>query len=97
MVSMLILALQAVAPPDIPPRKPCQPASEGKEVVVCGRADQEQYRLRPLPQKYQKPPDGPGMGFDLCGGKKLNVFTSSEAALNGQLDKRVMIKLRLPF
>lgn len=27
---------------------PCPPTASG-EVVVCGRADQEQFRLRPLP------------------------------------------------
>lgn len=70
--------------------RPC-PAKADSDIVVCGSADQnEQHRLRPLPQKYVK---NPRIIVPL-GGKA----TATSAIEQGRLgDGRIMLKMQIPF
>ena len=97
---MMILVLALQAAPAMPPQaaKPqCPPATTPGEVVVCAKADQERYRLRPLPSRFETPKTGPGLEFDLGKGAKANVYSSGETSPDGKPDKRIMAKVRIPF
>ena len=93
---ILLLALQAApAPPPKPPE--CKTSATAGEVVVCARAEQERFRLRPLPNRFEKPKTGPGMELDLGGGAKANLYSTGEVSPDGKPDKRIMAKVRIPF
>lgn len=106
MPTMLALMLQASAAPAPDPAghepvsrdRGCveDPARAG-DIIVCGAPDNEQYRLRPIarPPGMKADPDGPGIGINAAGGM-INLYTSSEAT-TGVPDKRVMVRVRLPF
>lgn len=65
------------------------------DVVVCGRVDQEQFRLRPLPDLYEKP----GLSraeTSLLGDVKIAAETE-QANVGGIPSNRIMLRLKLPF
>lgn len=98
---MPLLLLLQVAGPVLPaPRVPaaataCPADGEADEVVVCGRRDDERFRLRPLP-----PPPGrtglPMAETTLPGGAKAAVQTE-QANVGGAPSNRVMVRLSWPF
>lgn len=66
------------------------------DVVVCGRIDHgEQYRIRPLTHRYD-PVGGPGIGMKVGQGQ-ANVYSTGQVSPDGKPDKRIMVKLKLPF
>lgn len=96
MFATFLIAIQS--PPPAPPQKrDCTAPTSDSEVVVCARMEQEQFRLRPLPDRFVQRKTGPGIERDLGNGAKLNVYSSSEANIGGQSDARVMMKFRIPF
>lgn len=98
---MPLLMLLQVAGPILPaPRVPaaatvCPVGGEADEVVVCGRRDDERFRLRPLP-----PPPGrtglPLAEVPLPGGARAAVQTE-QANVAGAPSNRVMVRLSRPF
>ena len=101
-LAVLQLAVPSAPPADShksvelpPPWRPaaCPTDASGSDIVVCGkRGATEQYRLRPLPERYAKV-GGPGVGVDLGKGARANVYTAP-GRLN---DKRVMMTVTIPF
>lgn len=106
---MLVLLQTAVPPATTPDHRAivdlpaawtpttCPPTADGGDIVVCGRQDAaEQFRLRPLPEKYV-PVAGPGMGFDLGKGARANLHTERGGTIDGKVSKRVMMTVTMPF
>lgn len=69
---------------------PCPRDSRG-DIVVCGSTDRnEQYRLRPLPERYADP--------QRVGWKLPGKATLAPAIEQGRLgDGRIMLNLAIPF
>jgi len=65
------------------------------EIIVCGRVDTEQFRLRPVPDAYH-PNKGPGLGF-MLGDVAGNAYVAQEKTIDGKPDKRIMVTLTKPF
>lgn len=100
---ILILTLQAVAGPMLPaePRpatdRQCPPAAAGNdEVVVCGRQNQEAFRLRPLTAGYDKP-TLPKAETSLFGGAAKGAAEVEGASVGGVQSNRLMFRLKTPF
>ena len=87
-------AIRASGPVVVPAR--CQGGTdEGGEIIVCGRTWPEQFRLRPVPDRWH-PNTGPGLGF-MLGDVKGNAYAAQEATPDGKPDKRIMVTLTKPF
>ena len=79
---------------DADPAKAC--ASSSDEIVVCGRrAEDEAFRLRPLPDdRFTEKPLRATIGL----GKGTLGIEGDEAAMpQGQVSKRAMLKFKIPF
>jgi hypothetical protein len=109
MYTALILAMAAAEPPPVeaidyalPPAErstrivpgACERGATG-EIVVCGRGS-ERHRLRDLPPPPGGAPRDGVVGVDLPFGR---VEPSLETVIrpDGWIDKRVMVKLKVPF
>lgn len=101
---MLWLLLQAsVAGPPLPAPRPaapaCLPDAAGGEVTVCGsRGQQEQFRLRALPQRYD--PDVaalPKAETSILGGKAKVAAETEAAGVGGFQSNRGMVRLKIPL
>lgn len=99
MPAVLILAFQAIAGPPAPMpararvERPC-PADDGSgDVVVCGRPDQERFRLRPLPAEG---PALPKAELGLFGRAKVAAETE-QGNVGGYPSNRIMFRLKLPL
>lgn len=76
-----------------PPVKPrCPPAPNG-EIVVCAQ-DNEQFRLRPLPDRFE-PKEAP-LALKLSENASAKVEAES-AGIGGFVSKRIMMKMKLKF
>ena len=84
--------------PAAPPvRERCHRGA-GDDIIVCGRRDNERYRLRPI-----VPP--PGMvlarpspfAWDLGGGAVADVDVDQATRPDGYVDRRIMLRFRTPF
>lgn len=97
MLFATLLALQA-GPPATPPRtsagRDC-PDAPGGEVVVCGRRDQEEFRLRPLPDRYEEPGVVPRAAVKLGPGQL--AAETEQVDIGGVPSKRLMLRFKLPF
>lgn len=106
MILPMLLALQTSVPPD-PPAAPvasvdlppswhpggCSNTEPSRDILVCGKHDAaEQYRVRPLPEKYAEV-GGPGIGIDLGKGARGNLY----AAQGRTNDKGIMFTVTMPF
>ena len=97
-MTILMLAQVTAAPaPAAPGRSDCRTPSTDGEVVVCAPADQEQFRLRPLPDRYERARTGPGVELDLGDGVKANLYAAGGQSPDGKPANRVMVKFRIPF
>ena len=104
MQALLMLGLQivpSVGPPAaaVPSKlgavRTCPKASDPAEVVVCGHADNERYRLRPLtppPGVHERPP----LAQIGVGGGTLGV-TTQQVMIGNMPSNRVMLSFKLPF
>ncbi|PAX08445.1 hypothetical protein [Sphingomonas lenta] len=97
----LLLGLQSVAGPPAPrperlrPARECEPGEgEPGDIVVCGRRDDDQYRLKPLPERYDDP-TLPRAEMALGPGK-LSAETEA-ASVGGVQSNRVMLRFKVPF
>lgn len=100
MHAALLLALQVAGPPAPAPEKlraarPCPTdAAETGDVVVCGRPDQEQFRLRPLPDCAE--PAMPRAETGVLGHLKAAADVE-QGNVGGLPSNRIMLRLKLPF
>ena len=96
----IMLALQSVSGPVLPVERSasqgrCPPVISPDEVVVCGRRDDDQFRLKPLPPGYQQPEGLPKAQTALLGGK---AAVETEQAMIGTAPvNRIMVRWKLPF
>jgi hypothetical protein len=97
---LALVLLQAVAGPVLPaaPRpasdRPCPADTSTDEVVVCGRRDNEQFRLRPLaegPEAWRVP------RAQLKVGDAALAAETEAASVGGFQSNRLMLRLKLPF
>lgn len=102
MLTVLLLSLQSAAGPPAPgPEKlraarPCRPeGGEAGDVVVCGRRNDEEFRLKPLPE-HHRDDTVPRAEIGLPGGVRLATETEA-AGVGGFQSNRVMLRLKLPF
>ncbi|WP_267387679.1 hypothetical protein [Sphingomonas sp. GC_Shp_3] len=105
MLLLLALLAQAVpiddaspigeaGPKVAPPR--CRGGTDANgEIIVCGRTDPEQFRLRPVPDAYHRN-NGPGLGFRV-GSVDGNAYVAQESTPDGKPDKRIMVTLKKAF
>lgn len=71
--------------------KPRCPSSSPGEIVVCA-PDQEEFRLRPLPQTYESTPTDAVIGL----GENASAGVAAEAAsVGGWTSNRIMVRLKL--
>ncbi|MEG3125806.1 hypothetical protein [Sphingomonas sp. GB1N7] len=111
MTAVLMLVLQALPvavsdPPAgattvmIPQRRraPCETSPAPDEVVVCGKAHDDRFRLKPIPRPagMKAPVDGPGVDFDI-GNVHGNLYAIQVGRPDGLPDKRIMVTLTMPF
>ena len=104
MLSLLILGIQTAGGPPpahdgprVPILKRCTPGATGDDIVVCGRTDPDQYRLKPLPDRYE-PPDGPPRAeLKLSDREKLGVEAEQGSDAQGGAISRAMVRYKLKF
>jgi hypothetical protein len=77
-----------------PPVKPRCPEAAPGEIVVCARND-EQYRLRPLPEKFARKGEGDAQ-VDLGDGAAVAV-EAERAGVGGVISNRAMVRFKLKF
>lgn len=104
MLSLLILGIQTAAGPPprqddlrVPLQKRCTPGGSGDEIVVCGRADPDQYRLKPLPDRYEPPNGPPRAELNLSDREKLGVEVEQGSDAQGGTINRAMVRYKLRF
>lgn len=100
MLIALLFTLQVIGPPAAAAKRlsaarSC--AAEGGQagdVVVCGRPDQEQFRLRPLPDRTE--PAVPRAETRVFGNVKAAADVE-QAGVDGFPSNRIMLRLKFPF
>lgn len=99
----LILGLQTAgaAPPRddlrVPIQKRCTPGGTGDDIVVCGRTDPDQYRLKPLPDRYEPPNGPPRAEMNLSERETLGVEVEQGSDAQGGPINRAMVRYKLKF
>ncbi|MCW1430047.1 hypothetical protein [Novosphingobium sp. JCM 18896] len=76
-----------------PPVKPRCPPSPSGEIVVCAQ-DNEQFRLRPLPDRYEQKDDPLELKLSENASAKAEV---ERAGVGGFVSNRIMMKMKLKF
>jgi hypothetical protein len=101
MLTALMLLLQA-GPPDAAPRpriaRPCPPETPetpSGDVVVCGRRDQEEFRLRPLPDRYEAAEGLPRAATKL--GPGTISAETEQVDVGGFPSRRAMVRFKMPL
>ncbi len=104
MLSLLILGIQTASSPPprqndlrVPIRKRCTPGGPDDEIVVCGRSDPDQYRLKPLPDRYEPPNGPPRAELNLSEREKLGVELEQGSDAQGGAINRAMVRYKLKF
>jgi len=76
---------------------PCPGPSDGGDVVVCGRSRGDEYRLKPLPDRYRPSAQAiPRAQVPLAGGFK-GAAETEQADVGGFPSNRIMLRLKRPF
>ena len=100
---LVLLVLQAVSgpPAPVPERRsssdyrPC-PRGSDNEVVVCARPPDE-FRLKPLPDRYVQPAGPPRAEMRVFGDSKLSLDAEQGADAQGGAINRAMVRLKIPL
>lgn len=81
------------------PARPCESVAAGSEVVVCGRAvDQEAFRLRAIPDRYEENPAAlPKAETSILGGRAKLAAETEQAGVGGFVSNRGMVRLKIPL
>ncbi len=97
----MMLQSDAVSGPPAPavarltPRPDC-PANDGGDIVVCARKDNDQFRLKTLPERYSQAPQRIKAETNLSRNTKLSAETEA-ASVGGFVSNRAMIRLKMGF
>jgi hypothetical protein len=99
----VLLVLQAVSGPPAPvparsrvaDEQPC-PRGPGGEVVVCARSP-DQYRLKPLADRYVEPTALPRAEIGVLGDSKMSLEAERGADAQGGTINRAMVRLKIPL
>lgn len=87
-MAFMFLMAQIAVPRVVPPARGCGTQPDG-EIVVCAPTDQERFRLRALPRKYDSQTRAeatiPGVG---------KVAADAE---QGRFGPQLMVRLKVPF
>jgi hypothetical protein len=78
----------------ITPERRCASA-DPEEIVVCGRRDDDRYRLRPLPPGFEVPPIR--AETQLFDGVTGDMHFESTQLPNGMISKRIMVSVKTRF
>lgn len=76
------------------------PSSDAEEIVVCGRAGESPYRLKPLPPlpEKKKKVAGPGIGIQLSENARINAYGETVGLDGGGgQSTRAMVRLTIGF
>ena len=108
-VAILGLGLGAVAaarpmtrldyrlPPPAETRARCRRTGD-EEILVCGRRDQERFRLRGLPSPRGMDLTRPSpFEWDLGGGAQAGLDVDQVVRSDGWVDYRLLLTFRIPF
>ncbi len=102
MAGWVMLALQMVAgpPAPVPPRRasdrPCPVAQPGEDIVVCARPN-DQFRLKPLPDRFVADRTPPKAETSIAGVGRVAAEVEQGADAQGGVINRAMIRLRIPL
>lgn len=81
---------------DLTKLSPQCPKGNDEEIVVCGRAEESPYRLKPLPPLPQKKRvGGPGIGMKLSDNTRANVYGETVGLEGGGQSNRAMVRLTI--
>ena len=102
MLVALLLGLQSAAGPPASDAErlrtthDCESGGgEPGDIVVCGRPDDDQYRLKPLPERYREDSVIPRAEFDAAGGK---IAAEAERKdVGGFPSNRIMLRWKVPL
>ena len=84
---------------DLTKLSPQCPKGDADEIIVCGRAEESPYRLKPLPPvPDKKRVAGPGIGTQLSENARANFYgETAEQPGGGGQSNRAMVRLTLGF
>lgn len=99
---LMWLALQAAGPvleKPQPPARSCESVAADSEVEVCGRAvDQEAFRLRAMPERYDANAAAlPNAETSILGGRAKLAAETEQAGVGGFVSNRGMVRLKIPL
>ncbi|MGK6323799.1 hypothetical protein ACMGDM_12050 [Sphingomonas sp. DT-51] len=102
MLAWWLLQAAVAGPMIAPPRATvprCPENGPGDDIMVCGRApDQEQFRVRALPGRYD--PDAaalPKAETGVFGGRAKLAAEAEQAGVGGFVSNRGMVRLKIPL
>jgi hypothetical protein len=78
----------------ITPERSCASADR-EEIVVCGRRNDDRYRLRPLPRGFEVAPLR--AETQLIDGVTGGMHLESSQLPNGMISKRIMVSVKTRF
>ncbi|MBD3729695.1 MAG: hypothetical protein IE933_08325 [Sphingomonadales bacterium] len=78
------------------PRRPRCPVARAGEIVVCAPEDQEQFRLRPLDPRFDKPEPEDNRLRTTIGGVPVEA-DSEQADVGGWPSNRIMVRAKIKF
>ena len=100
MLALAILQVAVAGPMIETPRRPapaCGTTGPDGALIVCGKG-QEDYRLRPLPERYTTDPAAlPKAETGILGGKAKLAAEAESATVGGVQSNRAMVRLKMPF
>jgi hypothetical protein len=96
-----MLALQVAGPPAPVAAKPvterpCPAPKPGEEIVVCARPN-DQFRLKPLPERYTAERSPPKAETSIAGVGTVSAEAEQARDAQGGAINRAMVRLRIPL
>jgi hypothetical protein len=77
------------------PRADC-PVGDGGDIVICARKDNDQFRLKPLPERFSREPARIKAETKLSANTTLSAETEA-GDVGGAISNRLMARLKVGF
>ena len=77
------------------PQADC-PVGDSGDIVVCARKDNDQFRLKPLPERFSRNPSRIKAETNLNSKTKLSAETEA-GSVGGFVSNRIMARLKFGF